>query len=687
MNSLLEYIDETFAMLAEFFNSTNLQMFLLVGTGLLTVGLLILALTRWGHSRPLWKCVVLSVSAHILLLGYAYGTRLILVKPTQVTANMDSENDDPMEVNLVNEANDEDEIDKRVESEKMSWNDFGNEQPLPDLAPLPRPKIDSEIVIKREPLQPPVASEEATLISRFSPMPEADPIESAAPELAIVQPDPTPELIPQPLRPSPTQLNVIPQRPEFNVPEATTEFVDEMFAEDGELKLEDDTIEAPQLVAQPEADQPEIDNSNPWNTSESSQNELVQDNENPWNTAQTLPDLSPQSQAVTANRSFQTSSRSPIRIGDGKPVPKMYQLRSTNNRRQMLEARGGSVATEQAVEEALIWLANHQEPDGRWDSSKHGGGTETRVFGHNRDGAGANADTGITGLALLAFLAGGHSHMEGPWQESVRGGISFLIAQQDSTGSLAGEARLFARMYCHSMSLLALSEAWAMTGDPKLREAVERGVNYSIKAQNRFDGGWRYQPGDQGDMSQFGWQALALHSAEIGGIDIPRETVEKMHAFIDSCAVQKDSGVAAYRPGHAPSVTMTAESLVARYVLGQSVSDRVIREAKFEITGDMPNAEKPNLYYWYYGTMALYFAGGPEWEQWNEKVKSALLSTQEFSGDARGSWEPNGVWASYGGRVYSTAVSALILEVYYRYLPTTQQPNERFAAQEEIRSR
>ena len=185
-------------------------------------------------------------------------------------------------------------------------------------------------------------------------------------------------------------------------------------------------------------------------------------------------------------------------------------------------------------------------------------------------------------------------------------------------------------------------------------------------------------------MSQFGWQALALHSAEIGGIEIPEDTMAKMHAFIDRCAVRQGGGVAAYRPGQGPSTTMTAESLVARYVLGQSVSDRVIREAKFEITGKMPSQEKPNLYYWYYGTMAMYFAGGPEWEKWNENVKSVLLSSQEHSGDNRGSWEPNGTWASYGGRVYSTAVSALILEVYYRYLPTTQQPNERFASQNEI---
>ena len=56
----------------------NLQWFLLIGSGVLAVSLLVLAMTKWGHSRPVWKCVILSFVAHILLLAYAWGTWLIL---------------------------------------------------------------------------------------------------------------------------------------------------------------------------------------------------------------------------------------------------------------------------------------------------------------------------------------------------------------------------------------------------------------------------------------------------------------------------------------------------------------------------------------------------------------------------------------------------------------------------------
>ena len=667
MNSLLEFIDNTSSNMLEFFNSSNLQMCLLIGTGLLTIGLLILALTRWGHSRPLWKCVVLSVTAHILLLGYAYGTRLILVKTADKVADVGTvEDESQTDANLVGEDRSEKEIAERVESEKMSWNDFGNDQPLPEIEPLPRPKIDSEIVIKRQ--QPDFAPPQTESPDRFAPMPKATLLPQVIPTPAAQLPKQIAARLSESIQPtpaptaSPSTLRILPKPEQAEVPESSQAFVNEMFAREGEFKAVPESNSAQFAAVEPQP-----------NMLEPLQTQQPQSTEQGTNF-----------HGVQQRGSFVTTNHSNVRIGDGKPVPKMYQLRNAGDRRQILEARGGSIETEQSVEAALLWLANHQEVDGRWNSRKHGGGTETKVFGHDRDGAGANADTGITGLALLSFLAGGHSHMEGPWRETVRDGLKFLASKQNSSGSLAGDSRLFARMYCHSMALLAVSEAFAMTGDPDLRDVVQRGVDYSIQAQNQYDGSWRYQPGDEGDMSQFGWQALALHSAEIAGIKIPQDTTARMHSFIESCAVESGGGVAAYRPGHAPSTTMTAESLVARYVLGQTVPDRVVREAKYEISGQLPTVKQPNLYYWYYGTMAMYFAGGPEWEQWNDKVKSVLLSTQQHQGDNRGSWNPDGLWAGYGGRVYSTALSTLILEVYYRYLPTTQQPNERFAAQPEV---
>ena len=48
---------------------------------------------------------------------------------------------------------------------------------------------------------------------------------------------------------------------------------------------------------------------------------------------------------------------------------------------------------------------------------------------------------------------------------------------------------------------------------------------------------------------------------------------------------------------------------------------------------------------------------------------SRTLDDQIGEGDLAGSWDPKCIWGGYGGRVYSTAMSALCLEIYYRFLP------------------
>ena len=51
----------------------------------------------------------------------------------------------------------------------------------------------------------------------------------------------------------------------------------------------------------------------------------------------------------------------------------------------------------------------------------------------------------------------------------------------------------------------------------------------------------------------------------------------------------------------------------------------------------------------------------------------ASSRTQVTDGRDAGSWNTNTVWGGYGGRVYTTAMAAMCLEVYYRYAPTPSQ--------------
>jgi len=665
-------IDRWFQSLFDLFNSTNFQLVLLVGSGILAVSLLFLAMTHWGQSRPVWKCVVLSFVAHILLMGYAYGTRLLGPLPT-AAQHADIETDEMINVSVMDDIDFADFTGPEADAHenfkipatkvpnltKISAPDVA----VPDLAPLDRPNVDTEFVIE-------TTAPEALAVNQYQPKNKFRPMEpqlsEAAPE---VQPPPEAVIETMPrTNDYEQQLSMMPkgkildpesidvQREQVS-PAAPKELDIDFGGELARTEIIPEPIPVPDLnsdnafVAQDKPFVPRVPE------------RVAQPDSNPaWSNVAVLKPI------PRANNRLRKVSRTK-RLGDGQPVPRLYSLRSQESRLSVARQNGGTIQTEQAVEKALQWLATNQEASGRWNPHKHQAGREDRVFGHNRDGAGANADSGITGLATLAFLGAGNTHLEGAHADTVDRALKFLINQQKANGDLSGNAKLFARMYCHSMALLALSEALATTGDNRILVAVQKGVDFSVAAQNRSDGGWRYQPGDSGDMSQFGWQVLALHSAKLGGAQVPEKTFEQMKAFLESCSSGIDGGLASYRPRQRPSATMTAEALLCRYFLHQHVSEAALIEAKKMISRELPNQQHVNMYYWYYGTQAMYHAGGQEWDNWNEAMKETLLPTQLRTGSDAGSWEPNGMWGGYGGRVYSTATAALNLEVYYRYLP------------------
>jgi hypothetical protein len=365
----------------------------------------------------------------------------------------------------------------------------------------------------------------------------------------------------------------------------------------------------------------------------------------------------------------------PVKAADGLPVPATYAARMSSERRSLLDKFGGNPDTERAVQNALAWLAEHQEKNGRWDPQRHGGGRETRTFGHDRGGAGAKAETGITGLAVLAFLGNGETHLEGEHRAQVQHGLEFILGAQAADGSLAGDAEFFAAMYCHGISLLAVSEAYVLTGDRRLEPGLKRAVQYSINSQHST-GGWRYRPGDTGDMSQFGWQVMALRSAHIAGIPVPDETWRRMKLFLHNCSSGTHGGRGAYRPGDRPSRSMTAEAMACRFFLDSSNSPEALAEGAEHVREELPG-RSANFYYWYYGTVAMFQRGGDDWNVWNKALQAALLDRQRADGDYAGSWDPDPLWGGYGGRVFSTAMGALCLEAYYRYLPVILDDAER----------
>ncbi|HSZ55986.1 MAG TPA: hypothetical protein VK797_10010 [Tepidisphaeraceae bacterium] len=368
-------------------------------------------------------------------------------------------------------------------------------------------------------------------------------------------------------------------------------------------------------------------------------------------------------------------------LGPGKSlVPDLTVIRSPEQRKPMLEQFGGTRESEDAVARGLAYLARVQEEDGHWtriegDSFRR----RRRVMGQH--------DMACTGLALLAFL--GHDETPdkpGPYRDVVSRAVDYLIAQQDDDGDLRG-LRQFrgggadsANMYDQGIATYALAECAIMTRDPRVIDAAIKGAKFIVAAQNDL-GGWRYSPGEYGDSSVFGWQVMALHSAQQVGFDIPTETLAGAKRYIQSCGEGRHRLLAGYQPHTGATPSMTAELLFSRMLLDLPLDEDGVNEATRFLARDPPEMQRADLYYWYYASLSMLHMQNPLWKDWNILTRESLIRMQQDDGG----WDVNLKWGERGGRVFTTALATLTLEVYYRYLPLRHPPDTQ--AGEQLRER
>jgi len=374
-------------------------------------------------------------------------------------------------------------------------------------------------------------------------------------------------------------------------------------------------------------------------------------------------------------------------------IPKIYQPRLDPDRFSRAQRIGASTASQLAVERALDWLARHQDrEDGRWDGGIARYQDGTPVKGDNNftvhcppgetcfgECAYWEADTALTGLALLTYLGAGYTQIEGRYAETVKKGLDFLIVQQKPDGDLRGQSRVVG-MYCHAMATLALCEAYALTRDARLRDPGVRAVAFLSRGRARDGLAWRYAPGAPiGDTSILGWIVMGLKSAKEVGIPIPDELSIRQGTlgWLDKVAVGQSKGLACYQPGDKETPTMTAEAWVCRQFLGVGGPGPASTEAADFLLREENESDRgpSNFYYWYYATLALYQHGGEPWSRWNDKVRDRIVKLQRDSGHQIGSWDPDGsLYGNKGGRIYCTTLAAMTLEVYYRYLRLYDEP-------------
>ena len=350
-------------------------------------------------------------------------------------------------------------------------------------------------------------------------------------------------------------------------------------------------------------------------------------------------------------------------------------------------ARRGS-SNEQLLDDSLRtavvrghdWLAEHQHPDGYW--------AELVGYKLNTDYEAMDdrpqPHVGVTALALMSFLAGGHMPDRGKYGAVLHRGIDFVLRSTQDDGQITAYGT---RMYSHAFATLFLAEAYGMVERPDVKQALQRAVDLIVDSQNA-EGGWRYRPfARESDMSITVCQVLALRSARNVGIHVPINTIRNAQSYVYRSAVRGNDRRYVYR-GHQgygddggsfryqnrehtrATFPLTAAGVTTLYAAGEYDS-QIIRDALdyLDRQVDSFSNDWQDHYFFYYGhyyaVQAYYITGDPKWTTYFRKIKAMLLERQRRDG----SW-PCRVGP---GEAFSTAVSTLILQIPLQYLPIFQR--------------
>lgn len=324
----------------------------------------------------------------------------------------------------------------------------------------------------------------------------------------------------------------------------------------------------------------------------------------------------------------------------------LYGGRSSEGRKRMLASGGGSMITESAVLRALRWLKAHQNDDGSWSASQ---------------------PVAMCGLALLTYLSHGETPESAEFGLTVQKAMKYL-ADKAITGNQMGD-------YAHGIGAYALAESYGMTKIPLVKAAAERAIQIIIDRQCAH-GGWYYglAKGEKWDLSVAGWQIQALKAAYIGGLENPGllEAIEKTIKFLKKETYA--SGRFGYQSPGAGSPGMTGAGTLCLQLLGEGKSAEAQAGAKWiseNVTVDWKGNTGFASYGWYYQTQAMFHAGTGFWKKWNDVFSKELVRNQKSDGH----WESaDGKGRGEYDDVLQTCFCCLMLQVYYRYLPTYKMP-------------
>ncbi|MEI6563233.1 MAG: prenyltransferase/squalene oxidase repeat-containing protein [bacterium] len=346
----------------------------------------------------------------------------------------------------------------------------------------------------------------------------------------------------------------------------------------------------------------------------------------------------------------------------------LYATRTAGGRGGALSAFGGTKRGEDAVMRALRWLKAKQDEDGSWKTV---------------DQAYPDHAPAMAGLALLCFLAHGETPASPEFGQTVERAMKYIVSKQGPNGGFGEKPFSDHGTYEHGICTYAIAEGFGLTKIMALKEAMDKGIQIIINGQQACGGyDYAYKAEPRWDMSVTGWQLQAMKAAKMAGCSNEKleESITKAIDFLRKINIPGQGGFGYSGNNGAPdsksTPSMTGAATLCLQLLGKPDCKEVKNGLKWlndnpvTVEWEKGDGGKHAVYAWYYITQAKFQKGGPDWKAWNTMFSTALIKGQIIEGKL-GHWEGgDSGWAS--GIVYTTTLSCLMLEVYYRYLPTFQ---------------
>jgi hypothetical protein len=370
-----------------------------------------------------------------------------------------------------------------------------------------------------------------------------------------------------------------------------------------------------------------------------------------------------------------------------------FNYRTEPMRSQLRTANDGETPgapTRNRIQGALQYMGQQQLPDGSWSVQVYPKALDQWRTGEWQ-GAGK---VGVTALATLAFLGEGITWLPDPaggkhaHAARVQKAIAWLLKQQDVDGHFGtqGEDKINF-IYNHPIATMAIIEAAGLTGEESLRAAAQRGLDVRIKSQND-KGGWDYfgkAGAKDGTASISLWPVLALAEGLEAGFKVPPASLEKAQGYFR--ALTQPDGRVQFGPGAADDnqfrIALCGHALLVRTLLGEDPRSGsltpllnkmktamvpVKREWGLGWQGNRPNNDDEKRAFidpllLFSATHGMFCAGGADWQDWNIYMKQTLADMQ----DTDSAWRMNDPFSKFGGTIYSTALSVMTLQVYYRF--------------------